>query len=156
MKPYSLNQLQKELITLEPKKVLELCVQLAKYKKENKEFLSYLLFGSNDEKVYLENVKKEMDTLFLEINRKTTYTTKKGLQRIVKIMNRYIKNSSSKQTELELRIYFCIKMKASRISLDSSAVIRNMYYREKDKIKNTLVKLHEDLQYDYQQEIEKL
>jgi len=41
----SLSELQKELALLERKEVLELCIRLAKYKKENKEYLSYLVFS---------------------------------------------------------------------------------------------------------------
>lgn len=71
-------------------------------------------------------------------------------------MNKFIKYSDNKQTEIELRIYFCNKVKAARINLDSSNVISNLYYREKDKIQTAFSKLHEDLQYDYKDEMERL
>ena len=93
MKTISLSQLQKELATLEKKQVLEICMKLAKHKKENKELLSYLLFGSADEKQYLEESKEKLDDLFLSISRKTTYTTKKGLQKVVRHLNKFIKIS---------------------------------------------------------------
>jgi len=156
MKSASINQIQKELLVLEPKQVQELCMRLAKYKKENKELLSYLLFDAIDENGYVENVKKEIDILFHEINRQSTYTTKKGLQKTVRNMNKFIKYSDNKQTEIELRIYFCSKVKSAQINLDSSNVISNLYYREKDKIQIAFSKLHEDLQYDYKDEMEKL
>lgn len=156
MKSATINQIQKELTALEPKQVQEICMRIAKYKKENKELLSYLLFDAIDEKRYVENVKKEIDNLFHEINRHTTYTTKKGLQKTVRNMNKFIKYSDNKQTEIELRIYFCNKVKAARINLDSSNVISNLYYREKDKIQTAFSKLHEDLQYDYKDEMERL
>ncbi len=156
MKSATINQIQKELTALEPKQVQEICMRIAKYKKENKELLSYLLFDAIDEKRYVENVKKEIDNLFHEINRQTTYTTKKGLQKTVRNMNKFIKYSDNKQTEIELRIYFCSKVKSARINLDSSNVISNLYYREKDKIQTAFSKLHEDLQYDYKDEMERL
>ena len=156
MKVSSISEVSKELKTLDKNQLTELCLRLAKYKKENKELLSYLLFDAIDENNYLENVKKEMDVLFTEINRKSSYTTKKGLQKIVRIMNRFIKYTDVKRTELELRIYFCNKVKTARISLDASSVISNLYYREIEKIKTAFLKLHEDLQYDYKQELEKL
>jgi hypothetical protein len=156
MKSASINQIQKELLVLEPKQVQELCMRIAKYKKENKELLSYLLFDAIDENGYVENVKKEIDILFHEINRQSTYTTKKGLQKTVRNMNKFIKYSDNKQTEIELRIYFCSKVKSAQINLDSSNVISNLYYREKDKIQIAFSKLHEDLQYDYKDEMEKL
>ncbi len=156
MKSATISQIQKELTALEPKQVQEICMRIAKYKKENKELLSYLLFDAIDEKRYVENVKKEIDNLFHEINRQTTYTTKKGLQKTVRNMNKFIKYSDNKQTEIELRIYFCSKVKSARINLDSSNVISNLYYREKDKIQTAFSKLHEDLQYDYKDEMERL
>ena len=131
-------------------------MRLAKHKKENKELLSYLLFEVNDEKDYLEKIKKSLDELFHEINRKSAYTTKKGLQKVVRNLNKFIKNSSKKETELDLRIYFCKKIRAARIDLNSSKIISNLYYREIDKIKNVYSKLHEDMQYDYKEDLEKL
>jgi hypothetical protein len=156
MKPFTINQLQKELRTLNQKELLAICIRLAKHKKENKELLSYLLFDASNEKTYIEDAKKELDMLFTEINRKTTYTTKKGLQKIVRNMNRLVKFSSVKQTEIELRIHFCKKVKSQRIPIDASAVINNLYYREIEKIKNAFLKLHEDLQFDYKNDLEQL
>ena len=129
MKINSISELQKELCTLKPKQVFEIALKIAKHKKENKELLAYLLFFANNENAYVENLKIEIDTLFSEINRKSAYTTKKGLQKVVRIMNRYINYSDIQQTELELRIYFCKKVNTQRISLDISPIISNLYYR---------------------------
>ena len=156
MKINSISELQKELCTQKPKQVFEIALKIAKHKKENKELLAYLLFFANNENAYVENLKIEIDTLFSEINRKSAYTTKKGLQKVVRIMNRYINYSDIQQTELELRIYFCKKVNTQRISLDISPIISNLYYREIEKIKAVYSKLHEDLQYDYKNELEKL
>ncbi len=156
MKINSISELQKELCTLKPKQVFEIALKITKHKKENKELLAYLLFFANNENAYVENLKIEIDTLFSEINRKSAYTTKKGLQKVVRIMNRYINYSDIQQTELELRIYFCKKVNTQSISLDISPIISNLYYREIEKIKAVYSKLHEDLQYDYKNELEKL
>ena len=60
MKAASIHELQKELTALEPKQLKELCIRLAKYKKDNKELLSYLLFEAHDEKAYVKNIKQEI------------------------------------------------------------------------------------------------
>lgn len=156
MKAASIHQLQKELNELEPKQVLELCVRLAKYKKENKELLTYLIFEAHDEKTYIKGIKEEIDILFSEMNRSTTYLIKKSLRKILRLTNKFIKYSGSKETEVELKIYFCSKIKASRIRIDESVMLSNLYNREIEKIKTTISKLHEDLQYDYKQELDKL
>jgi hypothetical protein len=156
MKAASIHELQKELTALEPKHLKELCIRLAKYKKDNKELLSYLLFEAHDEKTYIKNIKQEIDVLFEEMNRDTAYLTKKSLRKILRLINKFIKYSGDKQTEIELRIYFCTKVKAARIAIDTNTVLSNLYSREIEKIKTTFSKLHEDLQYDYKQELEKL
>lgn len=156
MKIASIHELQKELNVLEPKQLKDLCVRLAKYKKENKELLSYLLFEANDEKTYIKNIKKEIDILFGQMNGNTVYLIKKKLRKILRIINKFIKYSGSKQTEMELRIYFCAKVKTGQIPFDSNTVLSNLYNREIGKIKTTFSKLHEDLQYDYKQELERL
>lgn len=156
MKTASISELQKELITLEPKKVLELCIRLVKHKKENKELLSYLLYDSNDEYLFIKNLKEETDQLFSEINSSNVYFIKKTLRKILRITNKYIKYSGSLQTEIELRIYFCSKIKQAHLPINTSIVLSNLYKREIIKIKTILSKLHEDIQFDFREEIEKL
>ncbi len=156
MKTASIHELQKELNVLEPKQLKELCVRLAKYKKDNKELISYLLFEASDEKTYIKNIKEEIDILFIGINRNTAYLIKKSLRKVLRFINKFIKYSGSKQTEIELRIYFCLKIKTTQIPIENNSVLSNLYNRECEKIKTTFSKLHEDLQYDYKEELEKL
>lgn len=156
MKAPTISQLEKELKTRAPKEVLGICIRIAKHEKENKELLAYLLFGNNDENEYLDEAKREIAALMEEINRKTLYTTKKGLQRVVKNMNRLIRYSKNKQTEIALRICFCQKIREARIPLNTNTVIRNIFYREIEKIKALFSNLHEDLQLDYRSDLEEL
>ncbi len=153
---YSIPQLQKELATRSPNEVLEIAAKLAKFRKENKDYLTYLLFGSADEQEYVKESKEKINESFATISRKSAYTTKKGLQKVIRVLYKLIKNSKSKQTEIELRIFFCNKVKSARINLDSSKVINNIYYREIEKIEAVYVKLHEDLRYDYKPDMERL
>lgn len=153
MKTSSIHDIQKELKTLSLKQMQEICLRMAKYKKENKELLAYLLFEAHDEKKYIDTIKEELDFLFTSINKSTSYTTKKGLQKSVRLLNRYIKYSESKTTEIELRIYFCKKIKTARIPLNENKIINNLYERELKKINSVISKLHEDLKYDYEQEL---
>ena len=156
MKAASIHELQKELNVLEHKQLKELCLRLAKYKKDNKELLSYLLFEAHDEKAYIKNIKEEIDIFFVEMNRSTAYLTKKSLRKILRFLNKFIKYSGSKQTEIELKLYFCSKVRTAGIPIDTNTVLSNIYNREIEKIKTTYSKLHEDLQYDYKQELENL
>ena len=82
MKAASISELKQELMTLPPKTVLEICLRLAKFKKENKELLSYLLFEAHNEEGYVEEIKKEINDAFWNLPRGNMYIIKKGLRKI--------------------------------------------------------------------------
>lgn len=156
MKAASLSELKKELIRLSPTQVLDYCMHLAKYKKENKELLTYLLFEADDEHSYIRNVKEQMDEMFIEVNHRNLYFAKKNIRKILRTANKYIKFSGSKQTEVELLIYFCKKLKDSGIKMNLSTALSNIYDRQIQKANTSLAKMHEDLQYDYLEELKSL
>lgn len=156
MKASSISILKKELGTLPAGDVLEICMKLAKYKKENKELLSYLLFDANNEPEYIRSIKEEIDLQFTEINLSHLYFAKKSIRKILKTTNKYIRYSSHKQTEVELLIHFCTKLKRSGIPIRSSNSLSNLYENQVRKIRLTIGALHEDLQHDYLQEISSL
>ena len=153
MKASSLNEIKRELVALEPKALQELCMRLAKYKKENKELMTYLLFEAHDEGGYVHNVKAEMDELFRTLPSGNVYYIKKGLRKILRAVNKQIKYSGKKQTELELRLYFCSKVKEAGVPLRSSTVLYNLNEQQLKKINTLLAQLPEDLQFDYHHEI---
>ncbi len=156
MKTASLHELKKELSFLAPSKVLEICIKLAKYKKDNKELLTYLLFEAHDEHEYIKNVKEVIDEQFAEMNKSNFYIAKKTIRKVLKTANKYIKYSGVKQTEIELLIYYCQKLKNSGIALNKSTTLTNLYQRQIMRINKALANMHEDLQYDYNVEIKLL
>jgi hypothetical protein len=156
MKAASINEIKKELIELDSKTVQDLCMRLAKYKKENKELLTYLLFEAHDEAAFVNNVKAEMDELFRSLPSGNVYYIKKSLRKILRIVNKQIKYSGLKQSELELRLYFCSKIKEANVPLRSSTVLYNLNEGQVKKIKTVLTQLPEDLQYDYHRDISSL
>jgi vacuolar-type H+-ATPase catalytic subunit A/Vma1 len=156
MKTASLSYLKKELSTLPYGEVLKICMQIVKYKKENKELLNYLLFEAGNEQEYIKNIKNEIDEYFLEINISHIYFAKKSIRKILKITNKYIRYSGHKQTEADLLIYFCIKLKASKIPIRTSTSLSNLYETQVKKIKKAVATMHEDLQFDYASEIKQL
>jgi hypothetical protein len=156
MKAATINEIKQELATIKPAALAELCLRLAKFKKENKELLTYLLFEAHNEQEYVKNVKQEIDELFADMNQSHMHYAKKTLRKIIRIINKYCRYSSSKQTEVELRLYFCVSLNASGISLHRNTVITNIYQSQLKKVHAVLETLHEDLQYDYYKELEKL
>jgi hypothetical protein len=156
LKSATIHELKQELTALKPTRLVELCLRLGKFKQENKELLTYLLFEAHDEQEYVKNVKGEIDDLFSTINLSHLYFAKKTLRKIVRIINKYCRYSGIKQTEIELRLYFCSMLKQSDIPFERNTVISNLYFSQLKKADTVLASLHEDLQYDYRRELDAL
>jgi len=156
MKAVTVKEISQELLNLTPKELRDLCLRLARFKKENKELMTYLLFESSDETSYVESVKKEIDLQFELVNKKSYYFIKKGLRRILLNTRKYIRYSRNKKTEIDLLIYYCSKLKKFTPSVQRNAALRNLYLRQTSIIREKLGTLHEDLQYDYGLEMEAL
>jgi len=156
MKTASLAEIKQELQNLSAKEIAELCVRLARYKKENKELLAYLLFESHNEEAYVAHVKEMIAEKFKDVNTRNLYLAKKTLRKILRIVNKHIKYTASKQTEVELLIYFCLLLKNSGIALHKNKALNNIYLQQLKKIKIALSSLHEDIQYDFLKQIEQL
>ena len=156
MKAASVKQIKDELSNRSPKELLEFCLRLSKFKKENKELLTYLLFEASDEESYIQSVKNEMDELFENVNRKNFYYMKKGIRKILTNSKKHIRYSQNKETEVDLLIYFCKSLKDFSPSIRRSSTMMNLYNRQIEMIKKKVEKLHEDLQFDYGYELEQL
>ena len=156
MKTVTVRELSQELTYRTPKELRDLCLRLSRFKKENKELLTYLLFESSDELSYIAGVKKEIDEEFEQINKTTYYFIKKSVRKILKNTRKYIRYSQKKQTEVELLIYFCTKLKKLSPSIQRNTSLMNLYTRQTDTIIKKLSGLHEDLQYDYGLELSEL
>lgn len=152
----SLSDIKKELVTLDHARLLEYCMRLAKYKKENKELLTYLLFEAHSETRYIEDAKSEMDLLFADLPRSNVYFVKKSLRKILRLANRNIKYSGIKSTEVELRIHFCKEFRKTGIRMEEGTVLYNLYQQQLKKINSALASLPEDLRFDYHTEMEQL
>lgn len=139
-----------------PDQLAAFCMRLVKYKTENKELLSYLLYQANDQETFIEEVKKEIDIQFKNLNRSQTHLAKKTVRKVLRTTQKYIKFSGVKTTELDLLIHFCQKLKSAGLPLRYGTVLGNLYLRQFERIKKVLGGLHEDLQLDYADEMEKI
>lgn len=156
MKAATVSQLKKELSYRSPEELLELCLRLSKFKKENKELLTYLLFESVDEEAFVDAVKAEIDLEFEGINTKNFFYIKKSVRKILRLIKKYSRYSSKKETETELLLYFLQKLKGFRPSINRNTTLSNLYQRQLLSVKKIISSLHEDLQYDYRLELEEL
>jgi len=157
MKAASISELKKELIEQPEKRLVELCIELIKYKKENKELLTYLLFDSGNKRAFVQQIKTEIDELYEAINTELNlYFVKKSIRKILRSVNKYSKYIGEKEIEVELLLYFLKKLRFSGILYEKSKTLHNLYQTQLKKVSTLIASLHEDLQYDYQKELANL
>lgn len=154
MKAATINDIKKDLEKRSAHELLSYCLRLAKFKKENKELLHFLLFESDDTPAYIENIKLETDEMFLEINMSNVHYIKKSVRKILRYINKHIRFTGSKQIEAELLIHFCNAILKNSIPLKKSRQLSNIYESQLKKIEAVLATLHPDLQYDLKRQLE--
>ena len=145
----SVVEIKKELKHRDPEELLQLCLRLARFKKENKELLTYLLFESDSESGYIETVKAEIDAQFSTINTASYFYIKKSVRKILRTIKKYIRYSGNKETEVALLLYFCETLRDFSPSIKRNTTLMNLYERQLVFIAKKVDVLHEDLQYDY-------
>lgn len=155
MKTATVTQIKRELVHQSQQDLIALCLRLSKFKKENKELLTYLLFETNEDD-YIIAIKENISTLFKEINTKSYFYIKKSVRKILRLTKKHIRYTQNKETEIELLLYFCTQLKELKPSMNNNVSLKNIFDRQISTIKKTIEKLHEDLQYDYSLELEKL
>ncbi|GGX15855.1 hypothetical protein [Aquimarina muelleri] len=156
MKTATIKEIKTELNTCSHQELIELCLQLSRFKKENKELITYILFESTNENEYIIQIKTEIDEQFNMINTSTYYFIKKSVRKILRNVKKHIRYSKNKETEVELLLHFCGKLKHITPSIQNNIVLKNMYHREIMSIQKKVQVLHEDLQYDYTIKIKEL
>lgn len=149
MKPATLAQLKKELLLRSPEEVMQLCLRLTRFKKENKELLTYLLFESDHEQGYVEAVKEEVEELFSQINTSSPYYIKKSVRKILLMVRKYIRYSGNKETEVDLLLHFSDQLGEVLSSNRGNSALWNLQQRQLLQVEKRIGLLHEDLQYDY-------
>jgi hypothetical protein len=149
MESPKLNNIRKELNHL-PKEVLaEYCLKIAKYKTENKEFLNYLLFYSDNNELYIAEIKKMLDEGFSDLPY-SDYTATKVLRKLTRLMNKHIKFMGNKALELELALYFCHLFIEKSSPKTHHKPLIGLLFRQLKRIEKLIPKLDEDLQFDFQ------
>jgi hypothetical protein len=156
LKAATIKSLKDELAHKSTDELKELCLQLARFKVENKELLTYLLFEAHNEEQYIENCKLFIDNLFDEIDTKNVYYVRKKIRKILSSSKKLIRFSKKKETEAEILLHFCKKLKNYTPFFRRSTRLQNIFQTQLKMAKNAILKLHEDLQYDYQLELDNL
>ncbi len=156
MKAASSKEIKSALFEQSSTQLIDLCLKLARFKKENKELLTYLLFEEQNEDAYIHSAKKVIDEGFQTLNIQSVYIAKKNLRKIIRVTNKFIKYSGIDTTEITLLIYVCRCIQESGLKLNNSVALKNIYLSLLKKISTKISGMHEDLQYDYNKEIQAL
>lgn len=149
MKAATVSQLKKELQHRNAEELLALSLRLARFKLENKELLTYLLFEADDENGYIITVKSLVEEQFGDINTSSYYYIKKSVRKILRGLRKYIRYSGNKETEVELLLFFCQQLNELKPSIHRNRMLGNLYERQLIGIEKKISALHEDLQHDY-------
>ena len=155
MRVEKLSDIKKELKSHNSEALTEICLRLAKYKKDNKELLSYLLYEADNPLNYAEQVKSELLLNFQNLSR-SAYTSTKELRKIVRLFTKHAKYTGSKEVEIELLLWFCSNFLEYADTRSSHKPLQTIFSRQMEKIRKILPKLHEDLQFDYSSMYEQL
>lgn len=156
MKAAGAPEIKQELNRMSQPELVQVCLRLSRFKKENKELLTYLLFEASDENAYIAGVKEELDEGFAQVNVKSPYIAKKNLRKMLRAAGKYIRYSGSKATEAEILMHYCTAFKALKLPLHKSTALENIYKAQLKKIHAAIDTMHEDLQYDYLRQLKRL
>lgn len=147
----SLQQIKKELEKVDHKQMIQYCLKLASYKRDNKLYLNYLLFESENEITYKEKIQSEILKQFEDINDSTVYYLKKRIRKTKQLLYKYVTFTEQMETHLELYIFFLKQLHPYAQQIESSKQIQSMILTVIRSFEKKLSKLHEDLQYDFRQ-----
>lgn len=156
MKAASVREIKSELQFKSKEELVELCLTMSKHKKENKELLTYLLFERQNESDYIKEIKHEIDEQFDLINYSSYYHATKNIRKLLRTCKTYIRYSKKKETEVEVLIYFCSKLKGICEYFEYNASMLSIYEKQMEIARKKIGMLHEDLQYDFQLMIEEM
>ena len=115
-----------------------------------------MLFEEDDLPNYIKNVKEEVDEGFAQVNTSNVYFAKKTNRKVLRIANKYIRYTGSKTAETEILLHYLTNFKGLNLSWQKSNALVNLYKAQLKKIDTAIATMHEDLQYDYRRELERL
>lgn len=152
----SIKIIKSELAGLTNKELIELITTLLRFKKDNKELLTYLLFDSKDETGYVNNVKAMMESEMEIVNRYKVRQSLKTIRKALRNTKKAIKISGKSETEVQLLLHFLTILKNKNLPFYRFKALTLIYERVVTNIKKAIGELHEDLRYDYGVELEKI
>lgn len=152
---HSLKVIKSELQRAGHPELLEMCLTLAKFRKENKEFIDFLLFGRQNISVYTEKLKAHIAS-GLDIAPRNDAQRLKSIRKLHRELKKRLKFINDNLTEIELLIWFCGKLTEISKSSHFNGAMGNLVKREYKSIIMKIEKLPDDLAFDMHHEAKQL
>lgn len=150
------KEIRKELEAQSPKELIAIIQRLARFKKDNKELLTFILFEAHDLDAHLATVREELLASMLDIHPDRVYIAKKTIRKTLRIAAKHIRLIGSKQAEAEIRLYFCRLLGQSGLPIDRNPVLSRLFLTQLRMARTAISSLHEDLQWELLREADKL
>jgi hypothetical protein len=150
-----LSDLKKELLELSKPELIQLCLRVAKLKRENKELLAYLIFDSEDPLFYAQKLKPEIKEVFEQPFQHAYYLTK-SIRKAKRLITKYYRFTSNKQGETELLIYLVEEFYLSWRNEYRYQALGKVIFRCLEKAQSNLKKIDEDFRADFEDPINEL
>lgn len=156
MKIASLAEIKKELQHLSPKELIEVITDLSKFSTDNKLFLYFKLYGREQPDLFAEMVQEELINDFRNGNQRNAHYAKKSAQAVRRKLNKYLKFTKDKPTQIDLISFFCEMLYEYGYLMYRHPVIENLYLLQVGKVERLIGQMHEDLQFDYRDKVREL
>ncbi len=152
----ALKTIRDELSILSHKELVSIVTSMVKFRKENKELITYLLFDSKDEAGFVRSTIAEIDEAMSSINRFNAKQQIKHICKVLRLIRKAIKISGKHDTAVQLLLHFCKIFKEKNIPIYRFKGLNLIWDRCLSQIETELTKVHEDLRYDYNYELSQL
>jgi ABC-type enterochelin transport system substrate-binding protein len=149
MRTSSLKEIKDELKHASQEELILYCLRMAKYKKDNKELLTYLMFEAENDQLYINDTKEEIDKGFSEVNKFNMWAAKKQVRKILAQLKKNIRYAQKKEVEIELLLHFCERLSNFHPVIDKNKILQNTLDTQLRMTKRSIGMLHPDLQRDY-------
>lgn len=156
MKVASAQEIRKTLLNMEPREITDVVMRMLRYKKDNKELASYLLYNSSDEQAFVDEITEEINASFAELKYEGAYKYTKQIRKIIRLANKPIRYSGLPSTQVEVLLCILENLKPILSGKHGSNVLSGIYMRQVDIVAKAMDKLHEDIRYDYVKQFERL
>lgn len=152
----SLKVIRDELALLNNKELVGIISSLIRFRKENKELITYLLFDSKDEAGFIKSIKAETEFAMEPVTRYNVRPYLKLIRKTLKNIRKAIKISGKNETAVQLLMHFCTVIKQKNLPVTRFKGLNLVWDRCIHDITKNILTLHEDLRYDYTQELNAL